>query len=87
MAPPMAADTDGTTKFGAVRFTRILVLSFNSAEFLCWKHRLTMRDGTVYESDEVGAPLSDCLPYFTDDERAIILALPRVDESGKGDRS
>lgn len=80
----MAAE-DGTTKFGAVRFTRILVLSFNSIEFLCWRHRYTMKDGTVYESGEVGAPLEDCLPYFTDDERATILRLPREDSS-KDDR-
>ena len=76
MAPPMA---DGSSKFGAVRFTRILVLSFNSIEMLCWRHLYTMKDGTVYESSEVGAPLVDCLPYFTDDERAIILRLPRIE--------
>jgi hypothetical protein len=75
----------GATRYGAVRFTRIMVLWIDHPplrgkrrEILCWRRRVTMSDGTIYEGNEVGAPLEDCLPHFTEAERAIVSALPRV---------
>jgi hypothetical protein len=71
---------NGWTRFGAVRFTRILVLEFERKEILCWRRRIVMADGTVYEGNEVGAPLADCLPHFTEAERAAVQLLPRVED-------
>jgi hypothetical protein len=63
-----------------VHFTRILILPHDRTELLCWRRRLVLADGTTYEGSEVAAPLEACLPWFTEEERAIVRALPRVDE-------
>jgi hypothetical protein len=58
-----------------IRPTRVLVLS--GREFICWKTRVTVRDGTVYEGNEMATPLDE----LGDEERELAKALPRVVES------